>query len=151
MARKYLFPATVVAVVMSFAGVTPAAAQEPTVGMPAPAAAYGSLVTAMTHAHLQYEAFAETDLETAQIALINIADVVPAGDLQTFESLVAQHQEGILHLRGSLAAHEGLSERIGPFLVAADIEEEPEVFMERVVAIEVDREGNAIAVYYDGR
>lgn len=154
MSRKYALPAVLLAVLFAVATAAPAAAQEPTAppgAMPAPAAAYGSLVTAMTQAHLQLEAIGATELENAQISLIDIADVVPAGDLQTYDSLVAQHNEDIVQLRSGLAANAELAERIAPFLTAAEIEEEPAAFFERVVAVEVDEEGNAIAFYYDGR
>jgi hypothetical protein len=152
--RKYLSTAAVAAAFMSFGATSPAAAQE-TGGlpgaMPAPAAAYGSLVTAMTHAHLQLEAVSETELETAQIALIDIADVVPEAQVQAYTDLLTQHNDHIVALRTGLKENEALALRLAPFLTAAEIEEEPAVFMERVIAIEVDRDGNAIAIYYDGR
>lgn len=149
MARKYFMSAALLAVFMAFAGVTPAAAQEP--APPAPAAAYGSLVTAIAQTHVQLEAVAETDLENARINLVNVADVVPAGDAETFDSVVAQHDDNIQHLRSSLGANPELAGKIAASLTAAGIEEEPGAFMERVVAIEVDREDGTITVFFDGR
>jgi hypothetical protein len=152
--RKYLTTAAVAAAFMSFAATSPAAAQEPgglPGAMPAPAAAYGSLVTAMTHAHLQLQAVSETELETAQIALIDIADVVPEAQDQAYTDLLTQHNDHIVALRTGLKENEAFALRLTPFLTAAEIEEEPAVFMKRVIAIDVDRDGNAIAIYYDGR
>jgi hypothetical protein len=150
MARKYFMSAALLAVFMAFAGVTPAAAQEPAPPEPA-AAAYGALVTAIAQTHVQLEAAAEADLETANVNLVNVADVVPAGDAETFDSLIAQHGDNIEHLRSSIGENAELSGRIAGAAAAAGIEEDAAAFMQRVVAIEVDREDGTITVFFDGR
>lgn len=150
MARKFFMSATVMAVLAAFAGATPAAAQEPAPPEPA-AAAYGALVTAIAQTHVQLEAVAETDLETANVNLVNVSDVVPSGDAETFDSLIAQHGDNIQHLRSSVGENAELTAKIAAALTAAGIEKEPAAFMEKVVAIEVDREDSTITVFYDGR
>jgi hypothetical protein len=152
MTQKVYFPAVLLAVLMSFAAVAPAEAQDPTGrGGGATAAAYPTLITAVRDVRVQLEAVARTHMDTARIAIIDIADIVQGENLVRFGRLMEEQVLEIEHLRTRLAENERLLSRLPVYLKAAEIDEEPAEFMARVVAVDVDRETNSIVLYYDGR
>jgi hypothetical protein len=131
------------AATLAFVAPSNASAQQQQVGQ----ATFGNLIAALNNINAQVRALENVDVR--EVRVVSADNLARGANVEALNNALNRNNVEILNLRNVLNNNEVLQNALRNALQNANILTDPNVFVQRVVAIEVLRTGDVI-VFYQG-